>query len=243
VRLSIATDAAALSEAAAAWMVRAVRGGARLLGLPTGRTPLGLYEALAARRRAGLDLSRVHVVSLDEYLGVGPEEPISLFGWLSRAALVPLGIPPERTLRLPADDVEPQLATRAVDRWLTRHGPMDAVVLGLGPDGHVAFNEPGAPADARTRVVALRRETVERNQRYWEGTARVPAFGMTIGLRDILGARRVLLLAAGAEKAAILSRALEGPITPEVPASVLRRTALTVIADRAAAARLRRGRG
>jgi glucosamine-6-phosphate deaminase len=209
-----------------------------VIGLPTGQTPLGAYRRLAAVRPE-LRTSRLRVVSLDEYLGVGPQDRISLFGWLHRAVLGPLHIADERVLRLPGDGPEPQLACAGFDRRLQRLGGFDLLVLGLGWNGHVAFNEPGSPPAAPTRIVALQPGTVRRNLGYWRGRP-VPTFGVTIGMRQILRARRIFLLVSGPSKARILAAALNGPLTPAVPASLLRLGRLTVLADSAAAKGLRR---
>ncbi len=211
-----------------------------VVGLPTGRTPLGFYKRLGALRRRGLDTSRLTAVCLDEYLGVSPDDPISLFGWLRRVALEPLGIPAARTLRLPSDAADPQAACGRFNRLLDRHGGFDLVVLGLGWNGHVAFNEPGSPRSASTRIVALQPGTMERNLAYWRGRRSLPGYGMTVGLRSILRARRILLLVSGARKAQILAATMCGPITSAIPASQLRLGRLTVIADQAAAKLLAR---
>lgn len=235
----IVEDYAQLS-AIAAGLVAAVfrQKPAAVVGLPTGRTPLGVYKRLAALRREGLDVSKLTVVCLDEYLGVSPDAPISLFGWLRRAALEPMRIADGHVLRLPSYESEPQLACVVFDRRLDRTGGLDLVVLGLGWNGHVAFNEPGSPPTARTRIVALQPGTIERNARYWRGRGGIPAHGLTVGLRDILRAKRILMLVSGSEKARSLRAMLRGPITPVVPASLLRRGNLTVVADRHAAALL-----
>jgi glucosamine-6-phosphate deaminase len=230
-RIEIVADPAALAERAAAVVAATVRRKrSAVVALPTGRTPLGLYRRLAA---SDLDTSRIRVVSIDEYLGVAPTDPVSLFGWLERTVLVPLAIDPARVVRVAADDPDPARACRAYERRLAALGGLDLAVLGLGWNGHVAFNEPGSRPSSRTRVVALTPGTVERNRSYWQDRA-PPARGVTIGLATLLAARRILLLAAGAEKAAILHAVLHGPISPSVPASLLRRGRLFVVADRAA---------
>jgi glucosamine-6-phosphate deaminase len=194
-----------------------------------------VYRRLTAQRHRGLDTSRLTVVALDDYLGVGPDDPVSLFGWLRRAALTPLGIADSHVLRLPAEATEPLIACAAFDKRLQQVGGFDLVMLGLGWNGHVALNEPGSPPTSRTRIVALQPGTIERNVGYWRGGRIVPSYGMTIGLGSILRAQRILLLVSGVGKARILAAALHGPITRAVPASVLRRGNLTVIADRHAA--------
>ncbi len=134
--LRIVQDYNRLSEAAAGFVAAVIRRRpSAVIGLPTGRTPLGVYRRLAALRHQGLDTSRLMVVSLDEYLGVDPDDAISLFGWLRRAALEPLGIADSHILLLPADAAEPQIACAAFDKRLQQVGGFDLVMLGLGGTG------------------------------------------------------------------------------------------------------------
>ena len=203
--------------------------------VPTGRTPIGVYEELAARRRAGvLNTSQLTVVQLDEYLGLEPGDGRSLFRWMDLMFLEPLAIDPARVLALPTDgDTEAGLA---FDRALEDRGGLDLAILGLGANGHLGFNEPPTAADAGTRAVDLRPETLEANASYWGDGVDVPRRAVTIGMRQLLAARQILLLVAGASKHAIVHAAIEGPVSPDVPASFLQVAAdrVTVIVDRAA---------
>jgi glucosamine-6-phosphate deaminase len=231
--LHVLPDEGALAERATAMVEAALRRKRSLVvGCPTGRTPLGLYERLV-----GSPADRMRAVALDEYAGIGPEHPRSLYGWLDRALLAPLGVDDARILRIEAEAEDRARACRAYDRRLAAWGGLDLCILGLGWNGHVAFNEPGSRATSPTRVVDLTEGTRARNRDYWEG-GRVPAQGVTIGLARILAARRILLLVSGSDKAAILAAALRGPMSPAVPASLLRRGRLTVLADRASAEHL-----
>ena len=134
------------------------------------------------------------------------------------------------------DAPDPEGACRAYDRALQAAGGFDLAVLGLGPNGHLGFNEPPCGREAPTRVVSLTPQSVESNARYWGGPEQVPRRALTAGMAVLLTARRILLLAAGESKADILRRTLEGPINPDVPASYLQTVpGVTVIADRAAA--------
>jgi glucosamine-6-phosphate deaminase len=203
----------------------------------TGQTPMGLYEELAARHRAALlDTDGMVAIQLDEYLGLEPDDRRSLFGWMRRSFLEPLGVPDEHVIRLPLDgDLEGACA--AFDRDLDRRGGVDLAILGLGLNGHLGFNEPPSPRNAPTRAVALSPETITANARYWGGdVADVPPRAVTIGLAPLLAAREILLLVSGRGKREIVHRALEGPVGPDVPASFLQQagTAVTVIVDRLA---------
>jgi glucosamine-6-phosphate deaminase len=202
----------------------------------TGNTPMGLYAELSARRRSGLvDTGRVTAFQLDEYLGLEPEDRRSLFGWMRRSFLAPLEIGEERVVRLPLDgDLEGACA--AFDRALEARGGVDLAILGLGSNGHLGFNEPPADPGAPTRVVDLAPATIDANAHYWGDAADVPTRAVTMGMRQLLSSRAILLVVSGERKRAIAHRALEGPVGPEVPASFLQDAGadVTVIVDRAA---------
>jgi len=151
----------------------------------TGRTPTGLYAELGARRASGLNTSGVIVFQLDEYLGLETSDRRSLLGWMRRSFLTPLGIPEERVVRLPTDgDLGP--ACSAFDRAIEARGGIDLAILGLGPNGHLGFNEPPSSPDDPTRIVGLSPLTLEGNARYWGDVADVPPKAVTMGLRQLL---------------------------------------------------------
>jgi glucosamine-6-phosphate deaminase len=200
----------------------------------TGRSPEGLSAGLAMRRDAGLlDTSRITAIQLDEYLGLERDDRRSLFAWMHRRFISPLGIPEERVVQLPLEG-DLAAAGAAFDRRLTARGGVDLAILGIGHNGHLGFNEPPADADSPTRRVELSSSTVEANASYWGDVADVPTAAVTLGLAPLLAARTIVLIVAGPSKREILGRALDGPVGPEVPASLLRRAAgdVTVIADR-----------
>jgi glucosamine-6-phosphate deaminase len=201
-----------------------------------GESPVGLYSELAERRRRGvLDTSRLRAVQLDEYIGIAPNDERAFFGWLQREALTPLAISADRTIALRGYADDPQEECVRYDRAINAAGGLDLAILGLGANGHLGFNEPPSGPDAPTRVVDLADETIESNARYWGGRDRVPTRAITAGMRVILAARRVVLVVTGAAKQEILHRALEGEITPDVPASYLRTVRdVRVYCDRAA---------
>jgi glucosamine-6-phosphate deaminase len=202
----------------------------------TGRTPMKLYATLAARRRAGaLETTPVTAVQLDEYLGLQSDDRRSLFGWMRRSFLGPLGVRDERVIRLPLDGDLPE-ACAAFDRALEAGGPIDLAILGLGSNGHLGFNEPPSGPASPTRVVELAPITISANAGYWGDAADVPATAVTMGMRHLLSARSIVLLVSGVGKRTIVHDALEGPVGPEVPASFLREADgdVTVVVDRAA---------
>ncbi|WP_415784295.1 glucosamine-6-phosphate deaminase [Deinococcus saxicola] len=225
VTLKIQPDAEGLAQTAADFISAQVREKPDLsILVATGNTPMPAYAELARRVQAGeVDFSRATAVQLDEYLGVTDDDPRSLWDWMRRSFVKPLGI--TRTVRLKS----PAQFEAAVAEL----SGLDLAILGLGPNGHLGFNEPPSPPDASTRTLELTPASLESNAAYW-GELAVPTGAITAGMDLILAARQTLLLVTGAHKRDILHAALDGPETPEVPASFLRRTALTVIADGAA---------
>jgi glucosamine-6-phosphate deaminase len=206
------------------------------LVLATGSTPMGAYQELAARRQGGVfDATRVRVFQLDAYLGLKPDDRRSLYRWMAESFLAPQGILEADVVRLPGDAPDPQAACRAYDEAVQAAGSFDLSVLGLGPNGHLGFNEPPADPRSPTRVVTLTEESIESNARYWGGRDQVPRQALTAGMAVLLKARQTLLLVSGAHKHAILRRTVESAPSSDVPASFLQHAAnVAVIADRAA---------
>jgi glucosamine-6-phosphate deaminase len=204
--------------------------------LATGNTPMGVYAELARRRAASrFDASKLRPFQLDGYLNISLSDKRSLYGWLKRSFLDPLGIDVARLTALPDDATNPTAACAQYDRTVDAIGGFDLSVLGLGPNGHLGFNEPPSPPNSPTREVALTEASLRSNAGYWGGIDRVPRRAITCGMRQLLGARQTLLLVSGAHKREILYSMLSGPITPDVPASLLRTVSnVTVIADEAA---------
>ena len=210
-----------------------------VLALPAGRTPIPLYEEMVRRGEVGrLDLGETTVFLLDEYTGLSPEHEASNLSFLERHLLarLPVGlvICPDGRLA----DTEAEAAT--YEGAVTGVGGLDLAVLGIGGNGHVGLNEPGTPPDSRTRVAEL--SPSSRRDLAWAFGGRlrdVPRAGYTLGLGMIMEAQALLLLATGEAKARIMRRALAGPLTEAVPASLLRRhPSLLVIVDDAAASLL-----
>lgn len=237
-QLTIVDDYDALGRVAADIVTALLRANPRAnIVVPTGETPLGMYRELASRHlRGDVDASHLRVFQLDEYLGLEPDDPRLLYRWMERSFLRPLDIDDTRVIRLESDTPDPHETCSRYDATLAGLGGYDLAILGLGPNGHLGFNEPPSADDAPTRVVDLTEESIESNARYWGGRERVPRRAMTAGMMQLLAARSILLLVSGARKRDILRRIRQGPVTPEVPASYLQRASdVTVLADRAAA--------
>lgn len=240
--ITVAADHEAMSALAAGFIIAQIAANPRcVLSLPTGSTPLALFDILAAQdARGDVDFSNVTFFSLDDYLGLQPSDANSLSGWLERAFLNRVAIQPDNIHLVPAAASSPVEAAAAYEAELTRRGGFDLVVLGMGENGHIAFNEPGSGPTSRTRVVDLAPETREQAAAYWDDRYRIPDQAMTIGMANILDARQIVLLVSGAAKAHTLREALTGKTTPRVPASLLRLAGprLNIFADVAAASGL-----
>jgi len=206
--------------------------------LPTGSTPLPVYDRLPSALQArGVAVADVTVVALDEFLGLPAGHPARCDEILRRRLLQRLGPAGPRSIGFDVGGLDPDGACAAFDRELGHLGGIDLVVLGLGRNGHVGMNEPGSPPDAPTRAVALAPSTREAAIGY--GADPAPTHGVTLGMGAILAAREVWLLATGAAKAEVLGRAMNGPVTSRLPASLLRgHPGLRVLVDDAAAAGL-----
>jgi glucosamine-6-phosphate deaminase len=212
-----------------------------VLALPTGRTPVPLYRALVARHREGrADFSRATAFSMDELLGLAPDHPGSYQTYLRHHLLQHVNLAPERIhlIRGNANDWRSEVVR--IERQLGEVGGLDLAVVGIGMNGHVAFNEPAPALVARTHLVRLasssRRAHAGPFGHRWQN---VPTHALSMGIGTILSARRVLLVATGAHKAGIVRRALTGPVTTRVPASLLQvHPHVHVVLDKAAAAKL-----
>lgn len=207
-----------------------------VIGVATGSSPSPLYDALSA---SGADFTRAAWFALDEYVGLPPGHPESYAEVLRREIIEPLGLDP-KTVHLPDPHREDlQAACDDYERRIAAAGGIDLQILGIGRNGHLAFNEPGGALDSRTRVEVLTEDTRRANQRFFDSLDSVPTRCLTQGLGTILEAGQLLLIARGEDKAPALRAALHGPVSPECPASVLQlHGRVTVLADAAAASLL-----
>lgn len=196
-----------------------------VLGLATGSSPIGLYRELARLHGAGAFASEHLIpVQLDEYAGVAPDDPRSFRSWLRSNLLDALGLDDTELLAPPAalGPDEEELGLAAFDALVSALKGMDLLVLGLGRNGHIAFNEPGSERSSRTRRVELAPSTREDAAPAWGGLQHVPTHAVTLGVATLLEARRVRMLAFGASKRDAVHRTLTDPISPQWPAAYLR---------------------
>ncbi|HYG57327.1 MAG TPA: glucosamine-6-phosphate deaminase [Symbiobacteriaceae bacterium] len=210
---------------------------AAVLGLPTGSTPEGFYAVL---RRSDVSLGQVRTFNLDEYVGLSRAHPESYYAFMRQHLFDHVDLQPAH-IHIPdgfAPDLEAECRRYEAD--IRQAGGLDLVLLGLGLNGHIGFNEPGTPWDTRTRPVMLAEKTRAANSRFFDTMDEVPREALTMGIGTILEARQILLLAAGETKADMVRRALEGEPSVAVPASALQRHEnVTVLLDLAAARLLR----
>lgn len=228
-----------MDQRAAEIVVDAVSGGnAGTIALPTGGTPVGLYRILSERiRSGGLDLEGVLVFQLDEFRNLPGDHPQSFAVWLRGQLLETAGIGADRFHLVPAAAIDPDAAGAEFETLIDRAGGLDLAVLGLGDNGHVAFNEPGSTLGSRTRLLTLSDETIEQTARSWPAGQEVPREAVTMGVGTLLEARAILLLVKGVAKAGIIRRILIDEPTPDAPGSFMRRAGerLTVVLDESAA--------
>jgi glucosamine-6-phosphate deaminase len=192
-----------------------------VLGLATGATPLGVYSQLIEWYRKGdVDFSETVTINLDEYVGLAPDDPRSYRYFMNENFFRHINVRQENT-NVP-DGMAPEADECArYEKVIRDSGGIDMQMLGIGHNGHIGFNEPGGAFEKDTHCVSLQESTIDANRRFFEKCGDVPRKAYTMGIRSIMQARRIVVIASGADKAAIVKEAFHGPITPQVPASVL----------------------
>jgi len=236
-----ATASRAAAAAAALVLKHLSRNPSLVLGLPTGNTPIPMYRALVrAYKRGRADFSRASTFNLDEFVGLGPDDAGSYRAFMNAQFFDHVNLPRGRANMPDGRAADWRREIARYERQIARAGGLDLVVLGVGTNGHLGFNEPGATLEAHTHRVALRPETRRDNAHLFRGQRRdVPAHAISMGIGTILTAKQVVLLATGTNKARVVARALTGPVTTWLPASLLQtHPDVVVVLDRDAAARL-----
>lgn len=216
-------DYSSLSRMAALMIAgRIVASPAAVLGFATGSTPVGTYEELIRLYKEGaLDFSKVTTFNLDEYFGCPITDPNSYHAFMHEKLFNHINIRRE-AVHLPsgmAADADAECA--AYEEKIAAAGGIDLQLLGIGHNGHIGFNEPGEVFPAVTHKVALADSTIDANARFYSSRDEVPKSAVSMGIGTIMRAKSILLLVSGAEKRDILEKALYGPVTPAVPASIL----------------------
>lgn len=239
-KIIITKDYEELSVKAAEVMLGVVKQNPRaVLGLATGTTPLGLYSRIIAdHKENGTDYSKIRTVNLDEYKGLPKTHEQSYAYFMKKNLFDGLGITPEQT-NIEDGTAKDEKAECLQYDALLEELPRDIQLLGLGSNGHIAFNEPGTSFGSGTHVVTLAESTIKDNARLFEDIFEVPQKAYTMGIKQIMQAKKILILASGANKAEAVYKTVKGEVTEQVPASVLQlHPNCILIADRAAAQKL-----
>ncbi len=192
-----------------------------VLGLATGSSPVGTYQLLVEGCAMGdLDFSKIRTVNLDEYCGLAPEDPRSYRYFMDYHLFNRVNIEKKNTFVPDGLAEDPEAEAAAYERRIESMGGVDLQLLGIGHNGHIGFNEPAEGFAPNTHVVELAKRTREANAKFFDRPEDMPRFALTMGIGSILRARKILLL-GGPDKAEIMDRAMHGPVSPDVPASVL----------------------
>lgn len=211
-----------------------------VLGLATGSTPEGMYQALIkAYQEKYVSFKDVTTFNLDEYIGLGKENPNSYHHFMDEHLFNHVDIDQDETFVPPGNTDNHEQACIDYEQNMHRHGDIDLQVLGLGVNGHIGFNEPGTPFDTRTHVIELDQSTREANARFFDSIDDVPTHAITMGIETIMESKQIVLLASGDSKKEAVQRLVNGEEAPDFPASILHRhNNVTVILDRDAASLL-----
>lgn len=206
-----------------------------VLGLATGSTPIGLYKALVQLYKNNeLSFKQAYTFNLDEYIGITPDNPQSYSYFMHEQLFNHIDLPAEHIHLLDGTAKDAETECQRFEQQLAEK-PLDIQLLGLGHNGHIAFNEPADALSSRTHIVQLDEKTLQANARFFASIDEVPKHAMTMGIASIMQAKHILMLVRGADKAEIVKQALQGPITTQVPASLLQLHAnVTILLDEAA---------
>ncbi len=207
-----------------------------VLGLATGSTPIGLYKQLVEWFEKGdLDFSKVQTVNLDEYKGLNRENDQSYYYFMHDNLFDHINIPEENTHLPNGMEMDSEKECARYTKLIQSMGGVDLQLLGIGHNGHIGFNEPSESFDKDVHCVNLTQSTIEANKRFFASADDVPKQAYTMGIKTIMQAKKILIVANGEGKADIVRDAFFGPITPQVPASVLQlHDDVTLVADEAA---------
>lgn len=212
-----------------------------VLGLATGSTPIGTYQQLVERCKNGdLSFAEVTTVNLDEYLGLAPTHEQSYRYFMNHNLFDHVDIKMENTHVLNGMAADPDAECAAYNELIHSLGGIDLQLLGMGHNGHIAFNEPGDNFGLETHVVSLSERTIDANKRFFASRDEVPRKALSMGIKNIMSARKILVVVSGEEKAEAVYKSVTGPVTNEVPASVLQlHSDVTLVGDSAALSKLK----
>ena len=238
ITLHIVEDYNSLSKNAAELFACVVKGNPTgVYGFATGSTPEGMYAELVQMSKANkVDLTKITAFNLDEYATLSPDNSQSYHYFMAQKLFDPVGVPLQNRNIPKGDTLCPHEESIAYENKIAACGGISLQILGIGTNGHIGFNEPADIFAGQTAYVELAPETIEANKRFFTNVNDVPRYALSMGIKTIMMAETILLLASGDNKANAIRDALTGPITPKVPASALQlHRNVTVIADKAAA--------
>jgi glucosamine-6-phosphate deaminase len=208
-----------------------------VIGLATGRTMEPVYDLwVKTAIEQKLDLDKCFFFMLDEYLGISQDHPSSFKSYIDKRLIQPLGLHYDQFAFPPVQLVKEGRAGEHYEELIQQASGIDLQLLGLGVNGHIGFNEPGTSFESTVHVVRLKEETRQDNARFFDSIEEVPNFAITMGIKDILRAKKILLIASGQNKAMAIKEMLEGKIREEVPCTILQNHPdVVVVLDKAAA--------
>ena len=211
-----------------------------VLGLATGSSPVGTYQNLIAACKAGdLDFSNVKTINLDEYKGLAPDNDQSYRYFMNTNLFDHINIDKNNTNVPDGLEADSEVACAKYNEIIANCGGIDLQLLGLGPNGHIGFNEPADEFPKATHCVDLQESTIEANKRFFASIDDVPRQAYTMGIQNIMSAKKIVVVVSGANKAESLAKAINGPIDPQVPASILQlHNDVIFVVDEAAASML-----
>ncbi len=193
-----------------------------VLGLATGSTPIGTYDQLIKWYEKGdIDFSEVTTINLDEYKGLSPENDQSYRYFMNTHLFDHINIDKNKTYVPNGLEPDSEKACSQYNQIIQKYGGIDLQLLGLGNNGHIGFNEPGSAFEKETHCVSLTQSTIDANARFFSSMDEVPREAYTMGIKTIMQAKKIVVVVSGLQKASIVKKSFFGPITPEVPASVL----------------------
>ncbi|KEI97273.1 glucosamine-6-phosphate deaminase [Clostridium botulinum A2B7 92] len=211
-----------------------------VLGLATGDTPIGMYkEIIDIYKNEKMDFSKVRTFNLDEYYGLNRENPQSYYYYMMNNLFNHVNID-ENNINIPngmADNIE--IECKEYERKIDKAGGIDLQILGIGVNGHIGFNEPNISFESETHLVNLNEKTIESNSRFFSSKEEVPTKAISMGIKSIIHSKKIILLACGSAKSNAVSKAINGKINPNIPASILQlHRDVVVIIDKEAASKL-----
>lgn len=221
-RIIVADDYKELSRWSAQFVAGLIRGKPNcVLGLPTGSTPIGIYSELVRLHQQGLNLRYMETFNLDEYVGLPPFHPQSYHFFMQENLFRHINHPNSQCHIPNGMALDLERECQRYEEMIQESGGIDLMVLGLGPNGHIGFNEPDSHLGTKTHVVNLTKETIQANARFFNNEKEVPRKALTMGVGSIMQAQEILLVVSGTGKREMLRQALFGEVTTNIPASIL----------------------